>query len=163
MMKGDKLTAGVYIPDENRKLHTLGEWRQREDPTTADGVVLVMDFYGHLVAIKVAKRDIEGCYNFDIAQAAAAALGAGWRPFSVHEGVELYRAKHLHGLNEALREVGGDPICDNCEVSYWTCDDDADTKGSAAFSLYMEDGTVILSYKLNQRRVRMVSDFSLPL
>lgn len=159
MNENKRLTSGVYIPDENGKLHTLGEWRQREDPTTADGVVLVMDFYGHLAAIKIAKHDLEGYYNFDNAQAAAAALGAGWRPFSTHEGVELYRAKHLHGLNDALRAVGGDAMT---EGSYWTCDSDTDPDYTrCAFVVDMSYGDVDYHYECTFGCVRAVSAFPL--
>lgn len=159
MNENKKLTAGVYIPDENRLLYTLDEWRQRKDPTTADGVVLVMDFYGHLAAIKIAKHDIKRRLDFYNAQATAAALGAGRRPFSVHEGVELYRAKHLHGLNDALRAVGGDAMT---ECSYWTCDSDTDPDyPRCAFVVGMYNGNVCFNFKTSTNCVRAVSAFPL--
>ena len=39
----NNIENGIYIPDENRELHTLDEWMKREDPTTAQTVVLVTD------------------------------------------------------------------------------------------------------------------------
>ncbi len=118
-----------------------------------------MDFYGNLAAIKIAKHDIKARFDFDNAQATAAALGAGRRPFSVHEGVELYRAKHLHGLNDALRAVGGDAMT---ECSYWTCDSDTDPDyPRCAFVVDMDYGDVTYNIKDNYYCVRAVSAFPL--
>lgn len=49
----NNIENGIYIPDEKRELHPLDEWMKREDPTTAQTVVLVTD-YGML---EIAKQD----------------------------------------------------------------------------------------------------------
>lgn len=40
----NNIENGIYIPEEQRNLIPVDEWVKREDPTTAQTVVLVTDF-----------------------------------------------------------------------------------------------------------------------
>lgn len=52
----NNIENGIYIPDEKRELHPLDEWMKREDPTTAQTVVLVTDSG----TLEIAKEDLPG-------------------------------------------------------------------------------------------------------
>ena len=71
----NNIENGIYIPDENRELHPLDEWMKREDPTTAQTVVLVTDSG----MLEIAKEDLPGEFNFEVAQKAAAEYREGFR------------------------------------------------------------------------------------
>ena len=64
----NNIENGIYIPDEHRNLIPVDEWVKREDPTTAQTVVLVTDFG----MLEIAKEDLPGGFNFEGAQKAAA-------------------------------------------------------------------------------------------
>lgn len=96
---------GIYIPDENRELHPLDEWTKREDPTTAQTVVLVTDFG----MLEIAKEDLPDEFNFEGAQKAAAEYCKGFRCPTRHEAIEMYDAR-FRGLDEALKKIGGKPV-----------------------------------------------------
>ena len=71
----NNIKNGIYIPDENRKLHPLDEWTKCEDPTTAHTVVLVTDFG----MLEIAKEDLPIELNLKVAQKAAANIREGFR------------------------------------------------------------------------------------
>lgn len=116
----NNIKNGIYIPDENRELHPLDEWTKREDPTTAQTVVLVTDFG----MLEIAKEDLPIEFNFKVAQKAAAEYREGFplrnpprggrnvrRPVpgprrSVQEDRRQARYKHL--LDERGRPRSGE-------------------------------------------------------
>ena len=63
----NNIENGIYIPEEQRNLIPVDEWVKREDPTTAQTVVLVTDFG----MLEIAKEDLPGGFNFEGAQKAA--------------------------------------------------------------------------------------------
>ena len=68
----NNIENGIYIPEEQRNLIPVDEWVKREDPTTAQTVVLVTDFG----MLEIAKEDLPGGFNFEGAQKAAARASA---------------------------------------------------------------------------------------
>ena len=99
----NNIKNGIYIPDENRKLHPLDEWTKREDPTTAQTVVLVTDSG----TLEIAKKDLPGEFNFEGAQKAAAEYREGFR-CATRSGVQFQPRVHLlrqHGRHELRLQV----------------------------------------------------------
>ena len=125
----NNIENGIYIPDENRELHPLDEWTKREDPTTAQTVVLVTDFG----MLEIAKKDLPGKFNFKGAQKAAAKYRRGFRCATRHEAIEMYNAR-FRGLDEAFEKIGGKPATNGC----WTSEADPDPEynSSNAFFYY---------------------------
>lgn len=121
----NNIENGIYIPDENHRLHPIDEWMQREDPTTAQTVVLVTDFG----MLEIAKKDLPGRFNFEGAQKAAAEYREGFRCPTRHEAIEMNDARFL-GLNEAFEKIGGQLATS----LYWTSDVDPDPDYNYSFA-----------------------------
>ena len=100
----NNIENGIYIPEEQRNLIPVDEWVKREDPTTAQTVVLVTDFG----MLEIAKEDLPGGFNFEGAQKAAAEYRKGFRCPTRHEAIEMYDAR-FRGLDEAFKKIGGEP------------------------------------------------------
>lgn len=113
----NNIKTGIYIPDEHRNLIPVNEWVEREDPTTAQTVVLVTDFG----MLEIAKEDLPGEFNFEGAQKAAAEYRKGFRCPTRHEAIEMYDAR-FRGLDEAFKKIGGEPAT----TVGWTCEADPD-------------------------------------
>jgi hypothetical protein len=141
-----------YIPDENRCLHPLDEWMQREDPTTAQTVVLATDS----VMLEIAKKDLPGELKFKNAQKAAAKYRRGFRCATRHEAIEMYDAR-FRGLDEAFEKIGGKPATNG----YWTSEADPDPECySNSALIYNSIAGCIFNYtKPNNFAVRPVCDF----
>lgn len=149
----NNIENGIYIPDENRELHPLDEWTKREDPTTAQTVVLVTDSG----MLEIAKEDLSGEFNFEGAQKAAAEYREGFRCATRHEAIEMYDAR-FRGLDEAFKKIGGKPATN----AYWTSDADPDPEynSNGAFLYYGDTGNMYNYYcKYNTLAVRPVSAF----
>jgi hypothetical protein len=148
----NNIKNGIYIPDENRKLHPLDEWTKREDPTTAQTVVLVTDSG----TLEIAKKDLPGEFNFEGAQKAAAEYREGFRCATRHETIEMYDAR-FRGLDEAFEKIGGKPATN----IYWTSEADPDPEynSNLAFIYRGATGRVNSHYKCNTNAVRPVSAF----
>ena len=147
----NNIENGIYIPDENRCLHPLDEWMQREDPTTAQTVVLVTD----LGMLEIAKKDLPSELKFKNAQKAAAKYRRGFRCATRHEAIEMYDAR-FRGLDEAFEKIGGKPATN----VYWTSEADPDPENNSnrAFIYYGGAGYVS-SNKYSAYAVRPVSAF----
>lgn len=148
----NNIKNGIYIPDENRKLHPLDEWTKREDPTTAQTVVLVTDSG----TLEIAKKDLPGEFNFEGAQKAAAEYREGFRCATRHETIEMYDAR-FRGLDEAFEKIGGKPATN----IYWTSEADPDPEynSNLAFIYYGNTGDMSYDYKCSTSAVRPVSAF----
>ena len=144
---------GIYIPDANRELHTLDEWMQQADPTSAQTVVLVTD----RVALEIAKEDLPGEFNFDDAQTAAAEYGDGFRNATRHESIEMYDAR-FRGLDEAITKIGGQSINGGWR---WTSEADPDPEygSDSAFVYSGSTGSVYDGGKYYTYSVRPVRTF----
>ena len=148
----NNIENGIYIPDENRELHLLDEWMKREDPTTAQTVVLVTDSG----TLEIAKEYLPGKFNFEGAQKAAAEYCEGFRCPTRHEAIEMYDAR-FRGLDEAFKKIGGEPAT----TIGWTSDPDPAPECNSyyAFIYGGNSGYVLGSYKYNANAVRPVSAF----
>lgn len=148
----NNIENGIYIPDENRELYPLDEWMQREDPTTAQTVVLVTDSG----MLEIAKEDLPGEFNFEGAQKAAAEYREGFRCATRHEAIEMYDAR-FRGLDEAFEKIGGRPATN----VYWTSEADPDPEYNSndAFVYYGDTGYMLSNYKYGTYAVRPVSAF----
>lgn len=148
----NNIENGIYIPDEKRELHPLDEWMKREDPTTAQTVVLATNFG----TLEIAKEDLPGEFNFDGAQKAATDYREGFRCATRHEAIEMYDAR-FRGLDEAFEKIGGKPAIN----VYWTSEADTDPEYSSysAFFYSGNYGGVSYDYKFITYAVRPVSAF----
>ena len=144
----NNIENGIYIPDENRKLHPLDEWMQREDPTTAQTVVLVTDSG----MLEIAKENLPFEFNFKVAQKAAAAYRCATR----HEAIEMYDAR-FRGLDEAFEKIGGKPATN----IYWTSETDPDPEYIREVAFIYSGSTGQMNYciKCHTFDVRPVRDF----
>lgn len=148
----NNIENGIYIPEENRELYPLDEWMQREDPTTAQTVVLVTDSG----MLEIAKNHLPGEFNFEGAQKAAAEYREGFRCATRHEAIEMYDAR-FRGLDEAFEKIGGKPATNG----YWTSEADPDPEynSGSAFIYSGGMGSVNNSNKYCMSAVRPVSAF----
>ncbi len=148
----NNIENGIYIPDENRKLHPLDEWTKREDPTTAQTVVLVTDFG----MLEIAKEDLPIKFNFKVAQKAAAEYREGFRCATRHEAIEMYDAR-FRGLDEAFEKIGGEPATN----IYWTSEADPDPEYNSNNAFIYNGSTGYMYYydKYSTDAVRPVSAF----
>ena len=148
----NNIENGIYIPEEQRNLIPVDEWVKREDPTTAQTVVLVTDFG----MLEIAKEDLPGVFNFKVAQKAAAEYREGFRCATRHEAVEMYDAR-FRGLDEAFKKIGGEPAT----TIGWTSDSDPDPEfnSNLAFFYNGNTGNVGNCYEYNTLAVRPVSAF----
>lgn len=148
----NNIENGIYIPDENRKLHPLDEWTKREDPTTAQTVVLVTDSG----MLEIANEDLPGKFNFKVAQKAAAEYREGFRCATRHEAIEMYDAR-FRGLDEAFEKIGGKPATN----IYWTSEADPDPEynSNTAFFYRGDAGNMNNISKYSTYAVRPVSAF----
>lgn len=146
----NNIENGIYIPDENRELHPLDEWMKREDPTTAQTVVLVTDSG----MLEIAKEDLPGEFNFEGAQKAAAEYREGFRCATRHEAIEMYDAR-FRGLD--VKKIGGKPATN----IYWTSEADPDPECNSynAFVYYGYTGSMYNNNKYYTHAVRPVSAF----
>ena len=113
----NNIENGIYIPEEQRNLIPVDEWVKREDPTTAQTVVLVTDSG----MLEIAKKDLPSLFNFEGAQKAAAEYRNGFRCPTRHEAIEMYDAR-FRGLDEAFEKIGGEPAT----AVGWTSEADPD-------------------------------------
>lgn len=148
----NNIENGIYIPDENRKLHPLDEWTKREDPTTAQTVVLVTDSG----MLEIAKEDLPIEFNFKVAQKAAAKYRKGFRCATRHEAIEMYDAR-FRGLDEAFEKIGGKPAIN----IYWTSEADPDPENNSNLAFFYGGyaGLVYYNSKYGTLAVRPVSAF----
>lgn len=148
----NNIENGIYIPDEQRNLIPFDEWVKRDDPTTAQTVVVVTDFG----ALEIAKEDLPGEFNFEDAQKAAAEYREGFRCPTRHEAIEMYEARFC-GLDKALEKISGRPTMNVC----WTKDADVDPGFNYcyAFTYSGRAGNVCYADKNGMFTVRPVSAF----
>ena len=147
----NNIKNGIYIPDENRKLHPLDEWMKREDPTTVQTVVLVTDSG----MLEIAKEDLPGVFNFEGAQKAAAEYREGFRCATRHEAIEMYDAR-FRGLDEAFKKIGGKPATN----IYWTSEADPDPENNSNRAFFYSGNTGYMgNSKYGISAVRPVSTF----
>ena len=148
----NNIENGIYIPEEQRNLIPVDEWVKREDPTTAQTVVLVTDSG----MLEIAKKDLPSLFNFEGAQKAAAEYRNGFRCPTRHEAIEMYDAR-FRGLDEAFEKIGGEPAT----AVGWTSEADPDPEYNSNYAFFYNGNTgyVFNNNKYNTNAVRPVSAF----
>ena len=113
----------VINPDTHKPV-SVAEWAKEKNPKRAELLLLKTEGYSLLIA----KKMFDGEYDFDKAQEKAAEYkpkgleGLTFRCPTRRECVDIYDARFIAGLDEALKLVGGDAM----SGAIWTCERDVD-------------------------------------
>ena len=114
----------IINPDNNKPV-PIEDWRKDENPTRAQLLAVETDD-GHLLVLS--KSYLPGLHKFDEAQKTAADFkpleGVIFRCPTRKECIDLYDARFLGGLDEAVKLTGGD--YGRKGKWFWTCERDAD-------------------------------------
>lgn len=115
----------IINPDTNKPV-SIEDWRKDEDPTRAEILLIETDTNKLLMR----KSYLPGEYTFDKAQQACAAFrpkgmdGITFRCSTRKECIDIYDARHIGGLDEAIKLIGGDYATRG--RYHWTCEKDVD-------------------------------------
>lgn len=122
----------IINPDTQKPV-SIEEWAKDADPTRAQ--LLLVDTGEKRMLVR--KSFFPGEHNFKDAQEIAAA----YKPFpespfafrcpTRKESLDLYDARFLGGLDEAVKLTGGNFCCDPDDNWFWTCEMDVDPRHSA--------------------------------
>ena len=113
----------VINPDTHKPV-SVAEWAKEKKPERAELLLLKTEGYSLLIA----KNMFDGEYDFDEAQEKAAEYkpkgleSLTFRCPTRKECVDMYDARFIAGLDEALKLVGGDAM----SGTIWTCEMDVD-------------------------------------
>lgn len=113
----------VINPDTHKPV-SVAEWAKEKKPNRAELLLLKTEGYSLLIA----KNMFDGEYDFDEAQEKAAEYKPkGFESLTFRcpkrkECVDIYDARFIAGLDEALKLVGGDAM----SGTIWTCERDVD-------------------------------------
>ena len=113
----------VINPDTHKPV-SVAEWAKEKKPERAELLLLKTEGYSLLIA----KNMFDGEYDFDEAQEKAAEYKPkGFESLTFRcpkrkECVDIYDARFIAGLDEALKLVGGDAMLG----TIWTCERDVD-------------------------------------
>lgn len=126
----------IINPDTNKPV-SIEDWRKDEDPTRAEILLIETDNYKLLMR----KSYLPGEHTFDEAQQACATFhpegmdGITFRCPTRKECIDIYDARYIGGLDEAIKLIGGDYATRG--RYHWTLEKDADPNyaGYAWFSL----------------------------
>lgn len=119
----NKMETFVINPDTHKPV-SVAEWAKEKNPKRAELLLLKTEGYSLLIA----KKMFVGEYDFDKAQEKAAEYkpkgleGLTFRCPTRKECVDIYDARFVAGLDEALKLVGGDAM----SGTIWTCERDVD-------------------------------------
>lgn len=127
----DRYIPGIYVPDDQRRLVPIAEWKRRDGSALAQTLVLITD----LVALEIAKTDMPRAYSY----AESLCVSNGFRCMTLHEAIEIY-ASRFQGLDAAFEAIGGTPM----KKEYWTCEKDQEPEyaQSFVFEFDAENGTI---------------------
>ena len=154
----------IINPDTHQPV-SVAEWAKDKDPKRATLLLLKTEDYSLIIA----KKMFDGEYTFDEAQAKAAAFhpegldGLTFRCPTRKECIDLYDARFICGLDEALKLVGGDEM----RGSIWTCDKDVDERfarrygATYAWTFYQGHGTLnhyLVNYAYRCRACALLTD-----
>lgn len=124
----------VINPDTQKPV-SIEEWAKDADPTRAE--LLLVDTGEKRMLVR--KSFFPGEHNFKDAQE----LCAAYRPFpespftfrapTRKECIDLYDARFVGGLDEAVKLTGGNFCCDPYYNWFWTCEMDVDPRLNANY------------------------------
>lgn len=127
----------IINPDTQKPV-PIEEWAKDADPTRAQ--LLLVDTGEKRMLVR--KSFFPGEHNFKDAQEIAAA----YKPFpespfafrcpTRKESLDLYDARFLGGLDEAVKLTGGNFCCDPDDNWFWTCEMDVNPRYSANSGWY---------------------------
>ena len=112
----------VFILDDGI-LTPVEDWKQVEDPTVAEAVVIRNEF-GQCFELSPVESDKDMKFDDALAWARERGGNTGTRK----QWIDVYEAIHTAGLNDALRLIGGDPIRRDW---YWTCEKDSEQSNAS--------------------------------
>ena len=118
----------IINPDTNQGV-TLEAWAKEAEPKRAQLVALQLDGGGFLI---ISKKPSETTMNAPDAQKYAEntiIMGAPGRCPKRKEAIDIYDARFLARLDEAIDLIGGRTI----SYRYWTCEKDADPDYASVF------------------------------
>lgn len=118
----------IINPDTNQGV-TLEAWAKEAEPKRAQFVALQLDGGGFLI---ISKKPSETTMNAPDAQKYAKntiIMGAPGRCPKRKEAIDIYDARFLARLDEAIDLIGGRTI----SYRYWTCEKDVDPDYAYAF------------------------------
>ena len=115
----------IINPDTNKPV-SIEDWRKDEDPTRAEILLIETDNYKLLMR----KSYLPGERTFGEAQKACATFhpegmdGITFRCPTRKECIDIYDARHIGGLDKAIKLTGGDYATRG--RYHWTCEKDVD-------------------------------------
>ena len=119
----NKMETFVINPDTHKPV-SVAEWKKDANPTRATLLLLKTEGYSLIIA----KNCFDGYFTFEEAQKKAADFkpkgleSLTFRCPTRKECVDIYDARFVAGLDEALKLVGGDEM----SGTIWTSDVDVD-------------------------------------
>lgn len=157
----------------NGKLVTLTDWRNSENPASAEFIAIVReDKSGIILAKDPVKVDDEINFKWDEAVELAKAFKAstnlggnvgpeGFRLPDRRESLEIYEAR-FQGLDKALALIGGTPLYEGDARWMWTGDEDPDPEYNSNYASFFNGnfGGVYGNGKYNAGTVRPISAFA---
>ena len=167
-----KHTFSIFIVNPaNGEFVSLADWRNTENPTSAEFVAIVREDKSGIIIAKDPVK-VDGEINFDWNKAVVLAtefkpttvianLGLeGFRLPDRREALDIYDAR-FQGLDDALALIGGTPVYTGDARWIWTEDEDPDPEynSNGAFLFSGNNGDVNLNNKCDTIPVRPVSAF----
>lgn len=119
----NKIETFVINPDTHKPV-SVAEWKKDANPTRATLLLLKTEGYSLIIA----KNCFDGYFTFEEAQKKAADFkpegleSLTFRCPTRKECIDLYDARFVGGLDDALKLVGGDAM----SGTIWTCERDVD-------------------------------------
>lgn len=167
-----KHTFSIFIVNPaTGELVSVEDWRNSENPTSAEFVAIKRtDETGFILAKQAVRDGGEVNFNWSKAVELAKAFKAtndivnhgveGFRLPDRRECLDIYDAR-FQGLDEALAIIGGDPLDSGDTRWMWTEDEDPDPEYSSycAFIFLGSNGGVTYGTKYTSYTVRPVSAF----
>ena len=168
-----KKQLSVFIVNPaNGEFVTVADWRNTENPTSAEFVAIVREDKSGIIIAKAPVK-VDGEINFkwekaiELAKAfkASTNLGdnvgpEGFRLMDRREALDIYDAR-FQELDDALALIGGTPVHTGDARWMWTEDEDPDPDpkydSNIAFLFNGNSGYVYANYKSNTSTVRPVS------
>lgn len=136
----------IINPDTNKPV-SIEDWQKDSDPTRAEILLIETDS----ARLLMRKSYLPGEHNFDEAQKACAAFhpagmdGITFRCPTRKECIDIYDARHIGGLDEAIKLTRGDYA--KRSRYHWTADRDVDP--DYANTAWFSNGSIGYIYNLN--------------
>lgn len=167
-----KHTFSIFIVNpENGEFVSLADWRNTENPASAEFVAIVReDKSGIIIAKDPVKVDGEINFKWEKAVELAKAFKPatdvadlaveGFRLPDRREALDIYDAR-FQGLDDALALIGGTPVYTGDARWIWTEDEDPDPEYNSDNAFFFDGGNgyVYTNSKYDPGTVRPVSAF----